>query len=246
MPDIYRDLDYTADQVDEAIQTIGSHVANNAIHVNQSEKDSWNAKADSSALSAETSAREAADTALQTAVNSKADASALTSEISARETADASIISRISAIETDQQRQDAAIEAGALRYEDSGIIRLNQLSWSQTSSGSGMWVADCYTTQNIDTIVSVLITSFGALKPAEIKTLFTYIPLSVSGMHTVRLVCDQSLASISSNPTLYLRVFGYGYQAASLQSAPASLMQAGRLDAAEQTNINDPISDSDM
>lgn len=113
MPDIYRDLNYTADQVDEAIQTIGSHVANNAIHVNQSEKESWNAKADSSALSAETSAREAADTALQTAVNSKADASALTSEISARETADASINSRISAIETDQQRQETEIGAVA-------------------------------------------------------------------------------------------------------------------------------------
>lgn len=133
-------------------------------------------------------------------------------------------------IYTDQQRQDAAIEAGALRYEDSGIIRLNQLSWSQTSSGSGMWIADCYTAQNIDTIVSALIMSFGALKPAEIKTLFTYIPSSVSGMHTVRLVCDQNLASISSNPTLYLRVFGYGYQTSSLRSDPASLMQAGRLD----------------
>lgn len=147
----------------------------------------------------------------------------------------ASLSARLAAIvsdfEADQQRQDAVITAGALRYEDSGIIRLNQLSWSQTSSGSGMWIADCYTAQNIDIIVSVLITSFGALKPAEIKTLFTYIPSSVSGMHTVRLVCDQNLASLSSNPTLYLRVFGYGYQSSSLQSAPASLMQAGRIDA---------------
>jgi hypothetical protein len=156
-------------------------------------------------------------------------------EVVAARGSEASLSARLAAIvgdfETDQQRQDAVIEAGALRYEDSGIIRLTQLSWSQTSSGSGMWIADCYTAQSIDTIVSVLITSFGALKPAEIKTLFTYIPSSVSGMRTVRLVCDQNLASISSNPTLYLRVFGYGYQASSLQSAPASLMQAGRIDA---------------
>ena len=98
------------------------------------------------------------------------------------------------------------IQRQALRYENSAIIRLNQLSWSQTSSGSGMWIADCYTTQSIDTIVSVIITSFGAIKPSEIKTLFTYIPSSVSGMHTVRLVCDRDLTGISSNPTLYLRV----------------------------------------
>ena len=156
-------------------------------------------------------------------------------EVVAARGSEASLSARLADIvsdfEADQQRQDTVIEAGALRYEDSAIIRLNQLSWSQTSSGSGMWIADCYTAQSIDTIVSVLITSFGALKPAEIKTLFTYIPSSVSGMHTVRLVCDQNLASMSSNPTLYLRVFGYGYQASSLQSAPASLMQAGRIDA---------------
>lgn len=156
-------------------------------------------------------------------------------EVQAARGSEASLSARLSDIvsdfEADQQRQDAVIEAGALRYEDSGIIRLNQLSWSQTSSGLGMWIADCYTAQSIDTIVSVIIASFGALKPAEIKTLFTYIPSSVSGMHTVRLVCDQNLANISSNPTLYLRVFGYGYQASSLQSAPASLMQAGRIDA---------------
>lgn len=111
-----------------------------------------------------------------------------------------------------QASQDAVISAGAMRYEDSGIIRLNQLTWSQTSAGTGMWIADCYTAQSVDKIVSVLITSFGALKPSEIKTLFTYIPSSVSGMHTIRLVCDQNLSGISSNPTLYLRVFGYGYQ----------------------------------
>lgn len=106
----------------------------------------------------------------------------------------------------------------AIRYEDSGIIRLNQLSWSQTSSGTGMWIADCYTTQSIDTIVSVIITSFSALKPSEVTTLFTYIPSSVSGMHTVRLICDRNLTGISSNPTLYLRVFGYGYQTASTRT----------------------------
>lgn len=112
----------------------------------------------------------------------------------------------------EQAAQDAVITAGALRYEDTSIIRLNQLSWTQTSAGAGMWIADAYTASSIDKIVSVLITSFGALKPSEIKTLFAYIPSSVSGMHTVRLVCDQNLSSLSSNPTLYLRVFGYGYQ----------------------------------
>ena len=94
-----------------------------------------------------------------------------------------------------------------------------------------MWIADCYTTQTIDTITSVIITAFNALKPDEIKTLITYIPSSVSGMHTVRLICDQNLANISSNPAMHLRVFGYGYKTASLQSAPSSLMQAGPIDA---------------
>ena len=106
----------------------------------------------------------------------------------------------------------------AIRYEDSGIIRLNQLSWSQTSSGTGMWIADCYTTQSIDTIVSVIITSFSALKPSEVTTIFTYVPSSVSGMHTVRLICDRNLTGISSNPTLNLRVFGYGYQTTSTRT----------------------------
>lgn len=110
----------------------------------------------------------------------------------------------------------------AIRYEDSAIIRLNQLSWSQTSSGTGMWIADCYTTKSIDTIVSVIITSFSALKPSEVTTLFTYIPSSVSGMHTVRLICDRNLTGISSNPTLYLRVFGYGYQTASTSTRTLS------------------------
>ena len=83
MPDTYKDLEYTAAQVDEAIATIGVHVANNAIHVNQTEKDTWNAKADGSALTAETSAREAADSALQTAVNGKADKTTLADVIDA-------------------------------------------------------------------------------------------------------------------------------------------------------------------
>ena len=139
------------------------------------------------------------------------------------------------------------IQRQALRYENSAIIRLNQLSWSQTSSGSGMWIADCYTTQSIDTIVSVIITSFGAIKPSEIKTLFTYIPSSVSGMHTVRLVCDRDLTGISSNPTLYLRVFGYGYQTAStrMQSLNSTMtLNLSRNDLNEQLDSNFDLIDS--
>lgn len=135
----------------------------------------------------------------------------------------------------------------AIRYEDSAIIRLNQLSWSQTSSGTGMWIADCYTTQSIDTIVSVIITSFSALKPSEVTTLFTYIPSSVSGMHTVRLICDRNLTGISSNPTLYLRVFGYGYQTAStrIQSLNSPMkLNLGRNDLNESLDTNFDLIDS--
>lgn len=303
MPDIYRDLDYTADQVDEAIQTIGSHVANNAIHVNQSEKDNWNAKADSSALSAETSARETADTALQTAVNSKADASALTSEISARETADASINSRISAIETDQQRQETEIGAVAAL----GAKNLLEFDGCSASSTTGV----SYTI-NADGTVTVNGTPQGS-SPSYVQLMlrndavrveefcdgshilsgcpnggsdssyrmyvakgsysrFDYgdgVLLTKTTQTDVRVVIyiakgytannlvfkpmirraeitDSTYAPYApTNRELYEMILAL-QSGRSLQSAPASLMQAGRLDAAEQTNINDPIADSDM
>lgn len=133
--------------------------------------------------------------------------------------------------ESDQQRQDAVIEAGALRFQDSGNIRLNQLSWSQTYSGTGFWIADAFVVTEFETVVSAMITTFGALRPTEVASLWLYLPSSVVGMKTIRVVCDRDLTGLTSNPTIKIRAFGYGYQASSLQSAPASLMQAGRIDA---------------
>ena len=300
MPDIYRDLNYTADQVDEAIQTIGSHVANNAIHVNQSEKDSWNAKADSSALSAETSAREAADTALQTAVNSKADASALTSEISARETADASINSRISAIETDQQRQETEIAVvaamgaknlfpitavsqtiGGVTFTVNGdgtvtangtktnndwfILSENNSFDANTytlSDGLPNDTTDCQLIIATARSMSVAIMTTAVNSRPQTKTFTTaqnglYYAIRIASGKTVNnltfkpmirraeITDDTYTPYAPTNRELYEMILAL-QSGRYAQSSSASLMQAGRLDSAEQTNINDTIADSDM
>ena len=109
-----------------------------------------------------------------------------------------------------QVAQDAALEAAKIRFQDSGNIRLNQLTWSQTGGGTGMWIADAFVVSEFETVVSAIITSFGALKPSEIVSLWLYLPSSVSDMKTIRIVCDRDLTALASNPTLRIRAFGYG------------------------------------
>ncbi len=156
-------------------------------------------------------------------------------EVVAARGSEASLSARLTDIvsnfEADQQRQDAVIAAGALRFQDSGNIRLNQLSWSQTYSGTGFWIADAFVVTEFETVVSAMITTFGALRPTEVASLWLYLPSSVVGMKTIRVVCDRDLTGLTSNPIIKIRAFGYGYQASSLQSAPTSLMQAGRIGA---------------
>ena len=156
-------------------------------------------------------------------------------EVVAARGSEASLSARLTDIvsnfEADQQRQDAVIAAGALRFQDSENIRLNQLSWSQTYSGTGFWIADAFVVTEFETVVSAMITTFGALRPTEVASLWLYLPSSVVGMKTIRVVCDRDLTGLTSNPIIKIRAFGYGYQASSLQSAPTSLMQAGRIDA---------------
>lgn len=101
-------------------------------------------------------------------------------------------------------------EAQSLRYEDSENIRLNQLTWTQTGGGTGMWIADAFVVSAVETVVSAMITAFGALKPSEIASLWLYLPSSVSDMKTIRVVCDRDLTGLASNPTLRIRAFGYG------------------------------------
>lgn len=109
-----------------------------------------------------------------------------------------------------QAAQDAALEAAKIRMQDSGNIRLNQLTWTQTGGGTGMWIADAFVVTSFETVVSAIITSFGAIKPSEITSLWLYLPLSVSDMKTIRVVCDRDLTGLASNPTLRIRAFGYG------------------------------------
>ena len=109
-----------------------------------------------------------------------------------------------------QAAQDAALDAARIRMQDSGIIRLNQLTWSQTGGGTGMWIADAFEVTAFETVVSAIITSFGALKPSEIISIWLYLPSSVSNMKTIRVVCDRDLTGLASNPTLRIRAFGYG------------------------------------
>lgn len=81
MADQYKDLSHSAEEVDQSIDLIASHTADTVSHVTLLDRESWNAKADSAdlaskadqtALTAEVQAREAADTALQTAIDGKA------------------------------------------------------------------------------------------------------------------------------------------------------------------------------
>lgn len=109
-----------------------------------------------------------------------------------------------------QAAQNAALEAAKIRFQDSGDIRLNQLSWSQTAGKSGMWVADAFVVSEFETVVSAIITAFNRLKPSEIVSLWLYLPSSVSDMKTIRIVCDKNLTSLASDPTLRIRAFGYG------------------------------------
>lgn len=67
MPDKYVDLSHYAADIDRAIDQIVSHVNDNTSHVTSAERESWNAKATSSDISAEAEARQAADAALQSA-----------------------------------------------------------------------------------------------------------------------------------------------------------------------------------
>lgn len=106
--------------------------------------------------------------------------------------------------------QETALNAAKIRFEDSGNIRLNQLAWTQTGSGTGMWIADAFVVSAFSTVVSAIITAFGALRPTEITSLWLYLPSSVSDMKTIRLVCDRDLTGLTSNPTLKIRAFGYG------------------------------------
>ena len=109
-----------------------------------------------------------------------------------------------------QAAQDAALEAAKIRMQDSGNIRLNQLTWTQTGGGTGMWIADAFVVTSFETVVSAIITSFGAIKPSEITSLWLYLPSSVEGMKTIRLVCDRDPTRLTSNPTIRIRAFGYG------------------------------------
>ena len=109
-----------------------------------------------------------------------------------------------------QAAQDAALEAAKIRMQDSGNIRLNQLTWSQTYSGTGYWVADAFVVTEFDTVISAMITAFGAVRPTEIAALWLYLPSSVEGMKTIRLVCDRNPTELTSNPTIRIRTFGYG------------------------------------
>ena len=109
-----------------------------------------------------------------------------------------------------QAAQDAALEAAKIRMQDSGNIRLNQLTWTQTGGGTGMWIADAFVVTSFETVVSAIITSFGAIKPSEITSLWLYLPSSVEGMKTIRLVCDRDPTGLTSNPTIRIRAFGYG------------------------------------
>lgn len=109
-----------------------------------------------------------------------------------------------------QAAQDAALEATKIRFQDSGNIRLNQLSWSQTYSGTGYWVADAFVVTGFNTVVSAMITAFGAMRPTEIPLLWLYLPSSVEGMKTIRVVCDRDLTGLTTNPTIRIRAFGYG------------------------------------
>lgn len=109
-----------------------------------------------------------------------------------------------------QATQDAALEAAKIRFQDSGNIRLNQLSWSQTYSGTGLWVADAFVVTDFETVVSAMITAFGAVRPTEITSLWLYLPSSVVDMKTIRVVCDRDPTSLTTNPTIRIRAFGYG------------------------------------
>lgn len=106
--------------------------------------------------------------------------------------------------------QEAALDAAKIRYQDSGNIWLNQLAWTQTGGGTGMWVADAFTVTNFKTVVSAIITAFGALRPTEITSLWLYLPSSVPDMKTIRLVCDRDPTGLTSNPSLKIRAFGFG------------------------------------
>lgn len=106
--------------------------------------------------------------------------------------------------------QETALNAAKIRFEDSGNIRLNQLAWTQTGGGTGMWIADAFVVSAFSTVVSAMITSFGALRPTEITSLWLYLPSSVSDMKTIRLVCDRDPTGLTSNPTLRIRAFGFG------------------------------------
>jgi hypothetical protein len=109
-----------------------------------------------------------------------------------------------------QAAQDAALDAAKIRFQDSGNIRLNQLSWSQTGGGTGMWIADAFVVTEFETVISAMITTFGAIRPTEITALWLYLPSSVAGMKTIRLVCDRDPTGLTSNPTIRIRAFGYG------------------------------------
>ena len=109
-----------------------------------------------------------------------------------------------------QAAQDAALDAAKIRFQDSGNIRMNQLTWTQTGGGTGMWIADAFVVTSFETVVSAIITSFGAIKPSEINSLWLYLPSSISNMKTIRVVCDRDLTGLASNPILRIRAFGYG------------------------------------
>lgn len=91
MADQYKQLSHTAESVDDLLGLAASHASDTTSHITETERQSWNGKADASALSSETSARVAADAALQTAIDGKASSSDLTDETSAREAADTAL-----------------------------------------------------------------------------------------------------------------------------------------------------------
>lgn len=68
----YKDLQHSAGDIDNAIDLIWDHADDAAIHIGVGERAKWNAKADQTDLTSEVLAREAADTALQTAIDGKA------------------------------------------------------------------------------------------------------------------------------------------------------------------------------
>lgn len=58
---LFKDLQHTAAQIDQAITDLASHIANGVIHITAAERQEWNAKATTADVGAEAEARAQAD-----------------------------------------------------------------------------------------------------------------------------------------------------------------------------------------